>query len=336
VQEKKAMASRGILEWAENGTVGRAPGIGITLPARHECSWRFGMSFFQWLLGKTPDRFEPPPVEKRRLTPIGDDDPMDRPLRKPMGGPVPGAPLYAPARQSDPKAAYAAQTNHPVERAEALAFIIEYEPMPGTIQRRRIRLLGVSNASTSPWINAICYERKQVRTFRLDRIRAIISPQDGTLHDPARFLIDVAGVRPELLRSSGPEEPLALGAQLRDLMRAPLSILVTAARSDGKLEPREIDAIMDWARKDALHLVREGLVLRGEKAQALAVLRDMAIMLRPDPEDLEAYVKTIRGWDSERRAQNFVDALGGVIKADGTVTETEMAFIEEFNRLGNR
>lgn len=290
------------------------------------------MGFFQWLLGKAPDRFEPPPVSQHWLTQIDDEDPQDRRA----ASPVAEAPLFAPPRTIEPNQAYAtpAPTPGPTEKTEALAFIIEYEPTPGTVQRRRIRLLGVSNASASPWINAICYERKQVRTFRLDRIRAIISPQDGTVHDPVRFSVEVAGVKPELLQSSSHNPALALAGQLRDQLRAPLSVLVTAARCDGVLDPREIAAIMAWAKKDVAAVVREGFVRTGPKAEAMVILRDMAVTLRPDPADLETYIKTIRSWDNERRAKNLVEAMVAVMKADGTVTDTELAFVNEFNRFG--
>ena len=289
------------------------------------------MLLFDWIFRRARAADDPPPMPERiEYTPQRIHYPKITPAAPRSDEPVevpPPLPARTVATDTRPTAEVV-----PVDPA---VFAMDYTDSSGNASRRRVKLLGVTNYTSPPWINAICFERRAVRTFRLDRIQHIISLNDGTVHDPAEYLVQIAGIPPDLLGQ--PDNlPLAHARLIRDKMRAPLSILALAALEDGKLHPKEIDAIMTYAEKELNFLVREGWIETGNKRMEMVILRDMVANMRPAREDLQAYVKTIRQWESSRRMKHLTEALLKVVHADGEFTLDERNFLHLFNDFGTR
>lgn len=279
------------------------------------------MSLFDWLFGRTRKADEPPRMPPR----IAHVPPAPAPRADEAEEEIP----VVLSRTTLEKMGKAPEIV-PVDPA---VFAMDYTDANGNKSRRRVKLLGVTNHTTPAWINAICYERQKIRTFRVDRIAHIISLNDGEAHDPVTYLTTIAGIPPEMFGL--PDDPvLAHARRIFDKMRAPLSVLVLAALEDGVMHPKEIDAIMDYARKELTFLVRDGWARRGDKRKEMVIIRDMVVTLRPDRNDLRAYVKTMREWESDRRIEHLTDALMKVVQADGDLSRKEISFLKLFNAYG--
>lgn len=288
------------------------------------------MLLFDWLFSRARAADDPPPMPER----------IEFARDHVQHAQIAQAPRQDELVETPPPTPQMATLDSHTTQAQIVAvdpaiFVIDYVDGEGTASRRRIKLLGVTNYTKPPWINAICFERRKVRTFRLDRIQHIISLNDGMIHDPTEYLVKIAGIPPDLLGK--PDNlPLAHARLIRDKMRAPLSILALAALEDGTLHPKELDAIMTYADKELNFLVREGWVEKGNKQMEMVILRDMVANMRPSREDLQAYVKTIREWGSDRRIKHLTDALLKVAHADGQFTLEERNFLHLFNDFGTR
>ncbi|QCO07511.1 WYL domain-containing protein [Azospirillum argentinense] len=71
-----------------------------------------------------------------------------------------------------------------------MTIAIEYIDSKGAASRRRISIRKFSHDGKSMHLQAYCLERRALRCFRVDRIRAVID-LDGEVHDdPVQFFRD--------------------------------------------------------------------------------------------------------------------------------------------------
>lgn len=116
---------------------------------------------------------------------------------------------------------------------ERRAFIITYRDASGGRSERRIICHGVYEAEGLTYVRARCLERQASRTFRVDRISAVYCGVTG--EDLGRSSVIFAATE---LRAATPKpDDMTAGLQ-----RA-TAVLMTLARSDGRLHPKEADVV---------------------------------------------------------------------------------------------
>jgi len=213
---------------------------------------------------------------------------------------------------------------------------IEYEDASGNITRRRITMQKLVRGSSAPMLKAICHERHAVRNFRTDRIQCFITA-DGEIIETEVFFRDMLGVN---LSDIGPDQALETARYLRDRLRAPLSILMAAALSDGELHPKELDVIERFAENHIMWMKQTGRLVRGwdnpvevnVTAANLGLLKGMIANMRPQRKSLKNYLIQVFEFDTET-FERFIGALEDVISADDVLHPDELAFLAEMSKI---
>jgi uncharacterized tellurite resistance protein B-like protein len=278
----------------------------------------FGMGLLDWLFGRAPrieDAYAPPP-------------PVTLQTRRPV----------PPPPAEDPDEIITVEIPDEDEPLENLFCYLEYEDARGQQTRRPVTFISLTRRFPHPAIFAVCHMRRAVRNFRADRIRAIITA-DGEVFDGQTFLTDYlklnltpaqrVGARPE---RRGTRNPRPASRDARDLMLAPLTVLVACGKTDGHYHKDEIDRIMSWAEMEALHLFRLGRTDHPLTIDDADALGRVIAGMRPQQRTLRQHMVTTLSMDAEALAR-FRRALQSVIHADGQTHESEIAFMEEFDAL---
>lgn len=234
---------------------------------------------------------------------------------------------------------------------EEIYTIIDYVDARGFETRRRVTLLKVGAGKNGPLLSAICHERKALRHFRCDRIQdfidldGVVTPTQNFFRDFLQVDLSVfetvqdaqdSRVRPtvDVVRSSlpdHPEEPIEVGRRLRELLRSPLSVLVTAAKSDTEFHVEEHDVICRYAEREAEEMRKRGYV-RDVRIVDLDVLNKLIRHMRPRQSSAENHLSEILDME-EHRFKRFKRALGDVIIADGRIASGEADFVELLSEL---
>ena len=211
---------------------------------------------------------------------------------------------------------------------EAIFTMIDYRDAVGNETRRRITLRGIAAGPSAPILSAICHERRAIRHFRTDRIIDFIEP-DGECLSCEDFFKRVLDIDlNELTPSPSSQE----ARRVRDFLRAPLSVLVAAAQSDGKLDIREIDAIQSFAENEAIQLFREGRLDVFLSLSSTDYLRQLIEKMRPLQSSIKGYVRSILDYDCDRRIR-FERALHKVINADDQLSNEEVGFLADVQSI---
>lgn len=198
---------------------------------------------------------------------------------------------------------------------------IEYENANGERSLRRITLIRLSTGPRGPIVSAFCHERGALRTFRGDRITYFIDP-DGVVATPAEFF-QATGIELSDYR---------VGSVRKDMsfkLASPMAILLTAAKSDGSVHPEEIDKILLYAERELFAL--------GE-SPSLEKLDQIAVRLkrmRPTRSSMEWHLRAVMKFP-DAAFKRFIDALEGVVVADGRVAEEEIGLLDELSLARTR
>lgn len=203
---------------------------------------------------------------------------------------------------------------------------IEYTDAAGNQSRRRITLRKLAPGPHAPILTAICHERHAVRHFRTDRIECAITA-DGEILNWPDFAQRVLAIAPQRILSGPQVVALNSAQRVRDFLRAPISILVLAARADDHLAQSELHRIVDYAVMEAGELDDEGK-LPGHADVSAAQLCDLVKAMRPSRESLPGYIAKISDYDP-RRYRRFMHALQTVVDADGTLNPQEFELLQE-------
>lgn len=263
------------------------------------------MSFsalMEWLFDKTPDESTPPPVVKPPVTPLTVD-------------------------ADDPEYMHANPTDDVrTEILDEVFTVIDYEDSEGNETRRRITLRKLSTGPYAPMLQAICHERKSLRTFRCDRILGFIDPDTGEVSTASAFFDEIMGLDLRDFEPGKGQKSLNQARIIRDALRPALSILVSAARADDHLHAREMDAIIKYIREELKEIGLE----RGidpEITQSVAEdLKKTVSLMRPQRSSLRGYLGTMVSC-RESRVNRFLNAVGEVVEADGILVPKEEEFL---------
>lgn len=245
------------------------------------------MSFVSWLFESTPD------------------ETADAPLRRD---------LHVPATERTEH--FADVTEEPTPLEEVFV-VMEYESAEGELTRRRVTFRSIRMGEQSALLQAICHERKAVRTFRCDRIRAFIDA-DGEVLPPAMFFREVLAIDIEAALARVKENSRA--RRLLDHVRPEVTVLVAAALADGELHANEIAVICEYVKRETAALPDFG-------AADHFNISDLVARLRPMRESLAEHLHQISKREPDRQ-QRFTKALKRVIAADGIETIAEMEFLQ--------
>jgi len=210
---------------------------------------------------------------------------------------------------------------------DELFCVIDYRAGTGETTRRRITLLKVSPGPSAPILSAVCHERRAFRQFRCDRISCFIEP-DGEVIDCSEFFqnhlaIDLASLVPSKTDLGAP-----VAREIREHLRPALSILVTAATSDGEFHPEELDSICQYIEGELMLSHRCKRFREAVTIDVLNQLTKIVSRMRPQRSSIPGYLSKILEYDSEDRAR-FAKALEHVVIADGVFKTDEKEFLDE-------
>ncbi|WP_207479500.1 WYL domain-containing protein [Arenibaculum pallidiluteum] len=229
-----------------------------------------------------------------------------------------------------------------------VTFAIEYRDGAGDETRRRITLRQLyRGAGGLFYLQAMCHERRALRTFRFDRICCVID-MDGVVHDPTKFFadelrFDVRGNAPAPVprakslaadratvpkRSLTPSmppvpvEPEKPGYAHRRVARDGLRVLVALARSDGFLAPEEISVIVGYIAAKA-H--------RSEIAVTDADVTALRGYLQRQYPSIDVLERCLDGLEQEpvEDQRLFLDSAVALMRADGEEHAAELAMLTE-------
>ncbi|APX21726.1 Tellurite resistance protein TerB [Salipiger profundus] len=111
-------------------------------------------------------------------------------------------------------------------------------------------------------------------------------------------------------------------------MRPALSILVTAAQSDGEFHPEELDAICQFIENELMVGARCERFREQISIDVLDQLTEIVHRMRPQRSSLPGYITRILEFAPDERAR-FASALEHVIIADGKVDLDEQEILDE-------
>lgn len=227
------------------------------------------------------------------------------------------APVMVPPADAEEEQADAAPSASEFGYAEGQSFMIEYRDSAGGTSRRRITVWNIQpGAGGVPCLLARCHEREANRSFRADRITAIITADGEVLSDVRSFLAERLGVQVEADAGARAQRwPRVLAA-----VRPQAQILAGLSLADGAKHPDEIAVMTGFCARVA---AAAGLGLDREEEVALA--RYLA-NLRPDRVTMLKAVD--RMLDAGPAAQAaLLNAGAAVIAADGIEHIEELRFI---------
>ena len=157
------------------------------------------------------------------------------------------------------------------------------------------------------FLQGICHLRNTVRTFRGDRIEALVCLATGEAPDnPAAWLEDHALMRGEI----GPDHTAAA----LKAARYELLILAFLARSDFKFDPDELEVAIDYVMMSTLSPID-----REVAGRYISRLSTTAV-------DIEACVHRVTRRDGQW--QTLQRAMRRLVDADGEVTAEEQIAVE--------
>ena len=197
-----------------------------------------------------------------------------------------------------------------------LALVVEYVSASGETSQRLVTCRSLSLRGEVLYLSAFCHFRKSLRSFRVDRVNAVIEPSTGEIFPDGR----------EFFRKFDPdhaaESPLHWGLhpRLRADLIALLTVLIFVARCDKQYHPLEREALEAILVKFWMHL---------------------EIRSEPDIDDILAYSDRLAPdgeafWLSLNRIRNdpkivalLKSGMRGVVEADGVVKAEEFYWVTQ-------
>ncbi|WP_320176652.1 hypothetical protein [Roseovarius pacificus] len=279
------------------------------------------MSFLNWIFRRTPDDTDPAPPAPKAIEgpPVSPPDDTIPDTQDMLQGP----------------------DDYGEIMLDELYCLIDYCDAKGHETRRRITLLKIKNGPNAPILSAICHERKALRHFRFDRIECFID-DDGVVTPADEFardtlLVDIGAFNHRAIEdqpannakaasSEHKDDPFAVAQSLRNLLRAPLSILVAAAKVDGQFHAEEHDVICCYAEEEAEELLKNGEV-NNVRIEDLDALNRIIPKMRPRRGSAEEHLTNVLTM-SDERFDRFKRALSRVILADGIIHPDEQGHID--------
>jgi len=213
------------------------------------------------------------------------------------------------------------------EDLHGVTFGIEYQDAAGAVTSRRVSIRQICASDDGRiYINALCYERRAFRSFRLDRIRAIID-FDGVVWPPPEFFktelhVDLTRwedwpVKSGALKSKSQASD---GLTHQQIAGDEIRVLTALGRKDGFLAESEIAVIVDFAMNKA---AKVGVATNdADRKRLRATLRRQ----RPGAAAVEECLARIEREPIEDQKQ-FVEAAIAVMDADGVQDAQEFDMV---------
>lgn len=191
------------------------------------------------------------------------------------------------------------------------AFVIVYQDEKKEVSQRRVIGRSCYELHENIMFQAKCLERQATRTFRVDRIKELYCGVTGELLDPISDFIS-----PSEIRESS-------GAKYSNPIRSAIRVLMTLARADGYVHPKELEILDRFISLAKAHA--------GPSVNVTA-LRKYAERLAPDFEGfLDAAEVAFKG--KHQFAFEFIECARLLVKADGVVTDEEHILIDDLMHL---
>lgn len=210
--------------------------------------------------------------------------------------------------------------------AAGRSFIIEYEDAAGRSQLRPVTVWSVRTGKDGvPILIARSHDRQALRSFRLDRIKAV-ADVDGVVQEPlSDFYREVLGLAwpvPDHVAADRPD------ADRRGLIRkvageGGLVLLAAMAGADNDVAVEEIEVILDHVLR---YCAAQGLVPTEDDSRRL---RRSIARMRPSPEAVDAALAMLA--DADRATiEAVLSACLKVCDADGFRHHREMTLLDRF------
>lgn len=190
----------------------------------------------------------------------------------------------------------------PSEEYSGWCFFVLYTNAQGIPSKRRLTLKSIEGYGDAQIIKAYCHERQQLRAFRIDRIRELVSLSTGELLSPALYF--------EECRSFG---RITTGDKaLFDFLK----VLVFLAECDDEFHPLE---------REAIETALTSYILRfGGSEDTIPKLLQTIENLAPDGADFIASLARLAKHPEARSVGRLLEnAMAAVVSSDGTVTSDE-------------
>lgn len=197
-----------------------------------------------------------------------------------------------------------------VENISGLSCIIHYLNAKGTRSERRVTFHRFEEAKGQRYLRGYCHERSAPRSFRLDRVAAVIDLHTGEVWEPGALFF--SRFEDEIEYTSGLSWGLSVTARA-DLI-AGLNAIAFMARCDREFHPAEREVIEEFITS---------FWMRGEYPHELPVdeILGYAERLKPDAEMF--FIALVRLGDKRELARLVKRHLQAVVAADGVIKPEE-------------
>ena len=196
------------------------------------------------------------------------------------------------------------------------AFVLVYCAANGAESERRVICRVVYEANGVGYMQAHCLERDAPRCFRIDRIRELYCGIGGDLLGPPASVLVPFGIN--AIRPSRNHQLSNIERRVRRGVR----VLMTLARSDGRLHPAEMAVVERY--------VEAAMPARTEPATKAAIV-EYARRLAPS---FESFADCARAaLKPDKRGTLLIEAARELIGADGEVSPDEGALISDLEHL---
>lgn len=195
--------------------------------------------------------------------------------------------------------------------------MIEYRDSRGAVSRRRITVWNIQPGSGGvPCLWARCHERQADRSFRADRIQAIITVDGEILTDVGSFLADRLGVFLE----ADATERARRWPQVLATVRPQAQIPAGLSLADGAKHPAEIETATNFCARLAA-MAGFGL----DRDEEVALARYLANMRPSRATMLKAVDCMMEAGPAAQAA--LLNAAAAVMAADGVDHPEEVRFL---------
>jgi uncharacterized tellurite resistance protein B-like protein len=206
-------------------------------------------------------------------------------------------------------------------RAEGQTFLIEYEAADGSVSLRgftlqTVRISDGGDRRLCGW----CHLRRAYREFRIDRILACGSMDDGVLVDPEAFITEVVG----RLIVDGEVVSLDDGALRHARAKTAPDAMLLAALS-------RADGYMHRSERICVELYIERLVKPLDLGSVeLKALHARHAKIRPTSEQINGALERLRALGPDR-VTGFLRCAKDVVEADGKLHQDEVRLINDLS-----
>ena len=182
---------------------------------------------------------------------------------------------------------------------------IEHVDADGSVSRQWATIVSTVEMDGHNQLLCHCFRSECLRAFRMDRVITLFD-EHGETFDVREFLH---------LKAS-PTKARTGGGSYRSAVRDGLRVLIATARADGRLDPEEVDVIVEYARSEG---ARKGVAT---DETGLAELRRYIERVQPSGSVVASCIDRLTE-EGEETQKNLLAYLEKVVRADGVIDGSE-------------